>query len=140
MSDMPKPAPANERPVKDGVTAYLILDGVADAADFYKKAFGAEEMVRMPTEDGKRMIHLCLKINHGYVMFSDAFPEHGHPAEKPAAFTLHLQVDDVDAWSKRAIDAGMDVVLPVQDMFWGDRYGQVRDRWGVLWSIGQTIA
>ena len=59
-----------------------------------------------------------------------------HPLEAPGAFMLHLQVDDVDAWWKRAIGAGAEVLLPVQEMFWGDRYGQLRDPFGVRWSIG----
>jgi PhnB protein len=138
MSDAAKSAPAKS-PVKDGVTAYLIIQDVAGAAEFYQRAFAAEEMVRMPAEDGKRMIHLCLKINHGYVMFSDPFPEHGHAAETPAAFILHLQVDDCEAWFARAVAAGAETVLAPSDMFWGDRYAQVRDKWGVTWSIGQPL-
>jgi PhnB protein len=134
-----KPIPIAERPVKDGVTAYLNIDGVSDAAEFYMKAFAAEEMNRMPADDGKRLIHLCLKINNGYVMFSDPFPEHGHPAQTPQAFTLHLQVEDADAWFNRAVAAGAQVLMPLADMFWGDRYGQVRDRWGVNWSFGQAL-
>jgi uncharacterized glyoxalase superfamily protein PhnB len=126
-------------PVKGGLTPYLNIEGVAEAAEFYKRAFGAEEMVRMLADDGRRMMHLCLKINDGYVMFSDPFPEHGHPAETPAAFSLHLQVDDVETWWKRAVDAGCEITMPLADMFWGDRYGQLRDAWGVHWSVAQHL-
>jgi uncharacterized glyoxalase superfamily protein PhnB len=69
-------------------------------------------------------------------MLSDAYPEHGVSLEKPQAFTLHLQVDDVDAWWARAVEAGCTITLPLQKMFWGDRYGQLRDPFGVSWSMG----
>lgn len=93
----------------------------------------------MPPDDKGRYMHIHLVINGGSLMLADAFPEHGAPLEKPAAFTLHLQVDDVDAAFDRAITAGATVALPVQDMFWGDRYGQFRDPFGVLWSMGAPI-
>lgn len=123
-------------PVLGGVAPYLSVSNAGAAADFYVKAFGAKEAVRMPPDDKGRYMHIHLVINGGSIMLADAFPEHGHPLEKPAAFTLHLQVDDVDAWFERATKAGADVVLPVADMFWGDRYGQLRDPFGVLWSMG----
>jgi uncharacterized glyoxalase superfamily protein PhnB len=72
-------------------------------------------------------------------MLSDAYPEHGHPLEKPQGFSLMLRVDDIDAWFSRAVATGAAVVMPVQDMFWGDRFGQVRDPFGVLWSMTQPI-
>jgi len=123
-------------PVLGGVAPYLSVSNAGAAADFYVKAFAAKEAVRMPPDDKGRYMHIHLVINGGSIMLADAFPEHGHPLEKPAAFTLHLQVDDVDAWFERATKAGAEVVLPVADMFWGDRYGQVRDPFGVLWSMG----
>ena len=129
----------NERPVKDGLVPYLMLDDSAGASDFYQKAFAGEELVRMPAEDGKRVMHITMRINNGFLMFNDPFPEHGYPGEKPQGYTLHLQVDDIDTWWKRAIDAGCTEMMPVQDMFWGDRYGQLKDPWGVLWSMGQAI-
>jgi uncharacterized glyoxalase superfamily protein PhnB len=70
-------------------------------------------------------------------MLCDPYPEHGHPLKAPQAFTLHLKVDDIDASWRRAVEAGAQVVMPVQVMFWGDRYGQLRDPFGVLWSMGQ---
>ena len=81
----------------------------AKAADFYEKAFGANEVMRMPPDDKGRYLHIHLVINGGSVMLADAFPDHGHPLETPGAFMLHLQVDDVDAWWKRAVDAGAEV-------------------------------
>jgi uncharacterized glyoxalase superfamily protein PhnB len=70
-------------------------------------------------------------------MLSDAYPEHGHPLKTPQGFMLHLQVEDVDAWWDRAVAAGAEIVLPLQLMFWGDRYGQLRDPFGVLWSLSE---
>ena len=72
-------------------------------------------------------------------MLADAFPDHGHPLETPGAFMLHLQVDDVDAWWKCAVEAGAEVLMPVSEMFWGDRYGQLRDPFGIKWSIATSI-
>ena len=83
-------------------------------------------------------MHIHLLINGNSLMLSDFYPEHGYPFEKPAAFTLHLQVDDVDAWFERAVAAGCTVSLPVQLMFWGDRYGQLKDPYGFSWSIATT--
>ena len=136
MTDTNQPA---QPPVLGGPCPYLAVQGAAKASDFYVKALGAQEVMRMPPDDKGRYMHIHLVINGGSIMLADAFPEHGHPLEKPAAFTLHLQVDDVDAWFERATKAGADVVLPVADMFWGDRYGQFRDPFGVLWSMGAPI-
>jgi len=125
-------------PVLGGVAPYLSVSSAGKAAEFYVKAFGATEAIRMPPDEKGRYLHIHLVINGGSLMLADVFPEHGHPLEKPAAFTLHLQVDDADAWFERATKAGAEAVLPVQLMFWGDRYGQVRDPFGVLWSVGTT--
>jgi uncharacterized glyoxalase superfamily protein PhnB len=84
-------------------------------------------------------MHLHLRINGGSFLLMDFFPDHGHPKKEPAAFNLHLQVDDADAWFKRAVDAGAEVVMQPQDMFWGDRYAQVKDPWGVIWAMGSPI-
>ena len=126
--------------VLGGVAPYLVVDGAGKAADFYVKAFGAREVARMPPDESGRTMHIHLVVNGGSLMLCDAYPEHGHPLEKPQAFTLHLQVDDVDAWWKRAVAAGAEIVLPLQEMFWGDRYGQIRDPFGVLWSLAAPIA
>ena len=92
----------------------------------------------MPIEDG-RLIHCHLHINGGSVMMSDPFPEHGHPAQEPQAFLVHLQVEDADAWWARAVEAGAEIVMPLDVQFWGDRYGQLRDPFGVVWSIGAPV-
>lgn len=122
-----------------GVVPYIQVRDAAAAAEFYQRAFGAEELVRMAMPPGSaRIIHCHLRINGGNVFLCDPFPEHGHPLEQPKAFTLHLQVDDADAWFKRAVEAGAEAVMPVDLMFWGDRYGQLRDPFGVMWSVGAT--
>ncbi len=133
-------AQAPQPPVKGGVVAYLQVDGAMKAAEFYKRALGAELAMAMPPDDQGRTMHVHLYINDGSVMLADAYPEHGHALEKPQGFTLTLQVDDIDAWWKRAIDGGATAVLPVTEMFWGARYGQVRDPFGVLWAFNQPLS
>jgi uncharacterized glyoxalase superfamily protein PhnB len=121
--------------VKGGVSPYLTVDGAAKASDFYQRAFGAQEVARMATPDGAKFMHIHLYINDGSVMLSDPFPEHGAPWTAPAGFMLTLDVEDADAWADRAIKAGATVVNPVADMFWGARWGTVRDPFGVEWAF-----
>jgi len=134
-----KPDPkSNGNPaVKGSVIPNLRVDGAAKAADFYQRAFGAEVAVLQPVDDKGRTMHVHLYINGSSVMLSDPFPEHGQPKEKPQGFNVMLSVDDIDAWWKRAVAAGAAVVLPPMEMFWGDRYGQLRDPFGVVWAISQ---
>jgi len=125
-----------------GVTAHLtIRDGkAADAIDFYRRAFGAEEVGRHMADDGKRIMHAHLKLNGGSLMLNDDFPEYGHGAAgQPASVTLHLQVPDADAAWEKAVAAGGEVRFPLADQFWGDRYGQIRDPFGFIWSIGAPV-
>jgi uncharacterized glyoxalase superfamily protein PhnB len=138
LADMGESAVANA-PVKGGVIVYLQVDGAMRAAAFYQRAFGAELAAALPEDDKGRTMHVHLYINGTSVMLSDAFPEHGHPLEQPQAFTLTLQVDDIDAWWQRAVDAGAEIVMPIEDMFWGARYGQIRDPFGVRWAMNQPI-
>lgn len=119
-----------------GVTPHLTFADASAAIELYTRAFGAEVLARMPAEDGKRIMHGHLVINSGALFVMDLFPEHGHKAVAPEGFVLHLQVNDADAWYDRAVKAGCTGTMPVQLMFWGDRYGQVRDPFGVLWSFG----
>jgi uncharacterized glyoxalase superfamily protein PhnB len=126
---------ADNPQVKGGVVAYLTVDGATRAVEFYKKAFAAEVAGIHPPDDKGRTMHAHVYINGTSVMFSDAYPEHGHPLQAPAAFSLMLPVQDVDSWFKRAVDAGCTPVMPPQDMFWGDRYGQAKDPFGVLWAF-----
>ena len=126
----------------EGIAPHLgIRDGrAAEAIDFYKAAFGAEELARMPADDGKRLMHAHLKINGGSVMLNDDFPEYtGRQAGPPEGITLHLQVADADALWRRAVDAGASVTMELADQFWGDRYGQLQDPFGHRWSIGAPV-
>jgi PhnB protein len=127
-------------PVKGGVVPYLIVDGAVKAADFYQRAFGAEMVLIHPVDDNGRTMHVHLYINGSSVMLGDAFPEHGCALEKPQGFNVTLPVNDIDARFQRAVDAGATVVMPVADMFWGDRYGQLRDPFGVVWAMNQPKA
>jgi PhnB protein len=123
--------------VLGGLVAYLQVDGASKASEFYVKAFGAKEVFRHPVDDKGRTMHIHLYVNGSSLMLSDAFPEYGHALEKPQGYNLTLQVKDIDSWWKRAVDAGATIVLPLQDMFWGARYGQLRDPFGVLWSMNE---
>lgn len=125
-----------------GVTPHLTIRGrrAAQAIDFYVRAFGAEELGRHLAEDGERLMHAHLRVNGGSLMLNDDFPEYtGQAAEAPGGVTLHLQVDDADAWWQRALDAGAEVKFPLDNQFWGDRYGQVADPFGHIWSIGGPL-
>jgi PhnB protein len=125
-----------------GLTPHLAIADkrASEAIDFYKKAFGATERMRMPAEDGVRLMHAHLTINGASLMMHDEFPEYvDNESSPPNGVTLHLQVDDTDAWFARAVDAGATAVMGPEDMFWGDRYGQVKDPFGHLWSIGTPI-
>jgi uncharacterized glyoxalase superfamily protein PhnB len=134
------PAVQAQPQVKGGAAPYLFPSDATAAVAFYQKAFAAEEASRMPAQDGKRLMHAHLYINGGSVMLSDSFPEHGFPVQTPAAFQIHLQVDDADLWWNRAVAAGCAVTMPLETQFWGDRYGQVKDPFGFTWSIGQSQA
>ena len=122
-------------PVKNGLLPYVTVDGALKAAEFYKRAFGAEEAFVVPPDENGRTMHVHLYIDGSSLMLCDAYPEHGHPFEKHQGFTLQLVIDDIDFWWDRAVAAGAEVILPVQLMFWGDRYGQLRDPFGVLWAM-----
>jgi len=122
---------------RGGLVPYLTVDGAKKAADFYVRAFGAQIAAMHPLDEKGRTMHIHLYVNGSSLMLSDAYPEHGHPYEKPQGFNLTLQVEGIDAWWKRAVDAGATVIMPVQKMFWGDRYGQLRDPFGVMWSMNE---
>jgi len=124
-------------PVKGGIVAYLQLDGAMRAAAFYQSAFGAELAFAYPPDDRGRTMHAHLYINGSSLMLSDPYPEHGCALQAPQGFTMTLMVDDIEAWWKRAIDAGATPVMPPADMFWGDRYAQLRDPFGVAWAMNQ---
>ena len=119
------------------VTPHLVCAGAAGAIEFYKNAFNAIEMSRLPGPDG-RIMHASIRIGDSTVMLTDEMPEHGAfgpKALKGSPVTIHLYVDDVDAFTARAVSAGAKSTMPVTDMFWGDRYGQIEDPFGHRWSI-----
>ncbi|MNS42253.1 hypothetical protein D3C72_746280 [compost metagenome] len=119
------------------LTAHIICEGAADAIAFYKKAFNAEELARLPGPNGKIM-HAAVRIGDSVLMLMDDFAEWGSlgpKALKGTPVTLHLYVKNVDAAMKQAVDAGATLAMPAEDMFWGDRYGQVVDPFGHRWSI-----
>ncbi len=123
----------------NGLTPHLAIGGgrAAEAIEFYKKAFGATELMRHAADDG-RLMHAHLKVNGASLMLHDHFAEHhgGDPLPDPAGVMLHLQVDDADAWWNRATEAGATTVMELEDQFWGDRYGQLKDPFGHVWTIG----
>lgn len=131
--------------VKPEVSPMLTVSDGAAAIDFYVKAFDAEELGRVPGPDGKRLFHAALRINGALVMLNDDFPEmNDGKSVTPEVLggspvTIHLTVTDVDAKFQKAIDAGATVVMPLDDMFWGDRYGELRDPFGHMWSMGQPV-
>lgn len=126
-------------PVMAGVIPYISLEGAGAASDFDQKAFGAKETTRMPADDGQRFIHIALEINGGTLMMSDNFPERGWAGAAPGGVTLQLVLEDIDAWWKRAVDAGAKVAMPIETMFWGDRYGQLIDPFGVTWAMNAPV-
>jgi len=133
--------PATAHPIPEGfhtVAPHLIVKGAGDAIAFYRKAFGAEEVRRMPGPDGKTVMHAELKIGNSMLMLADEFPDYGCVGPKTignSPVTVHLYVNDADAVYNQAVKAGATPTMPLQDMFWGDRYGKLTDPFGHHWSI-----
>ena len=134
---MPKPA---AKPIPDdmhALTPHLVCAGAADAIEYYKKAFGATELARLPGPDG-RLMHAMLQIGDSKLMLVDEMPEWGvlgPKALKGSPVTIHLYVTDADAVIEKAVAAGAKVTMPAGDQFWGDRYGKIEDPFGHHWSI-----
>jgi PhnB protein len=130
--------------VEPAVLPHLVVGDAPAAIEFYVRAFGAEELGRVPGPDG-RLIHAAVRINGSTIMLNDDFPEmSGGKSMTPTSLggtpvTIHLTVEDVDAKFQRALDAGATVVTPLDDQFWGDRYGVVADPFGHQWSLGQPV-
>ncbi|NUZ06005.1 VOC family protein [Piscinibacter koreensis] len=132
------------KPIPDGysaVTPYLICAGAADAIDFYKRAFGAEESFRMNAPDG-RVGHAEIRIGGAVIMLADEHPEIGARGPRSIGGSpvgIMLYVDDVDATVARAADAGATVTRPVETQFYGDRMGGITDPFGHVWHIGTHV-
>jgi uncharacterized glyoxalase superfamily protein PhnB len=132
-----KPIPAGMH----SVTPHLVCAGAADAIEFYKKAFNAVETARLPGPDGKLM-HAAVRIGDSMVMLTDESPDwgcFGPRSLKGSPVTIHLYVDDVDAVVDQAVKAGGKIIMPVEDMFWGDRYGKLEDPFGHHWSVATHL-
>jgi PhnB protein len=137
---MPHPIPSGHH----SITPHLIVKGAPEAIEFYKKAFGAEELGRMPmpSPDGTMKVgHAEIKIGDSRVFLADEFPECGGLGPQPGSspVTIHIYVTDADAAFNRAVAAGATVKMPLADMFWGDRYGQLVDPFGHHWSIAEHL-
>jgi PhnB protein len=132
-----KPMPAGMH----SVTPHIICAGAAEAIEFYKKAFGATEMFRLPGPDGKLM-HGSISIGDSAVMLAEENEKHGVFGPKRlngSPVIIHLYVEDADAFVARAAEAGANVTMPVAEMFWGDRYGRLQDPFGHMWSVSTHV-
>ena len=133
-----------KKPLPEGmhsITPHIVCAGAADAIEFYKRAFNAVEISRLAGEDGKLM-HAEIRIGDSVVMLVDESPEWGMVGPKSlkgSPVTIHLYVDDVDAVVEQAVQAGAKVTVPVEDMFWGDRYGKLEDPFGHQWSVATHL-
>ena len=135
---------AKAQPIPKGFTAvtpYLACEGAAEAIEFYKRAFGAEEITRMPGPGGTVM-HGEIRIGGAVIMLGEACPERGvlgPKALKGSPVSIMLYVDDADAVASRAQKAGAKITQPVGDMFWGDRYGTLEDPFGHRWGVATHV-
>jgi PhnB protein len=123
------------------IVAHIVVQGAERAAAFYREAFGAEEVSRIPVPDG-RLMSVQLRIGGGVLHIADEFPEMGVLAPPTIGGTpvvLALEVDDAEAAFARAVAAGATVRQPLADMFWGDRHGQLEDPFGHHWNISQHL-
>ncbi len=128
------------------VIPHLHVSGASAAIDYYKRALGAVELMRVPDPDGKRLMHASLRIGDSVIMLADDYPElRGPDSPRPPTqaggnpITLHVNSPDVDKTLADAAAAGGVITMPAADQFWGDRYGQFRDPFGHHWSVSTTI-
>ena len=124
-----------------GITPHIVVGDAAGAAKWYREVFGAEERGRLEVPGGKLM-QVELRFGDSAVMLADEFPEMGvlaPPSIGGTATVLHFSTDDADAVWQRALDGGAEVRQPLQDVFWGERYGQITDPFGHRWGIAQHL-
>jgi PhnB protein len=132
------------KPIPEGyntISPYLAVEDAAEAIEYYKRAFGAKETVRMNAPGGK-IGHAELEIGDSHVMLSDPFPQASTKPPKELGGTtasIFMYVEDVDAVVQRAVDAGATVTMEVADQFWGDRFGSITDPFGHSWSIATHV-
>ncbi len=129
------------KPIPEGyntISTVLAVDDAAKAIEFYTRAFGAKERGRMPFPDSDKIAHAELEIGNSVIMLADPMPQSGiKPPKEVGATTvgLFVYVEDVDSVVQDAVDAGANITMPVDDQFWGDRYGKVLDPFGHEWQI-----
>ncbi|MCI0663265.1 MAG: VOC family protein [Acidobacteria bacterium] len=129
------------KPIPEGfhtLTPHIVVKGADKAIEFYKKAFGAKEVGRMPGPDGVTIMHADIIIGDSHLMLVDEFPDMGCIGPQSiggSPVTIHIYVEDADTFYKQAVAAGAQEKMPLTDMFWGDRYGMVSDPFGHTWSI-----
>ena len=138
-----KPAKSQKAPIPPGfrtITPYLAINGAAAAIDWYKKAFNAKELARQAVPDGKLM-HARIRIGDSIVMLSDTFPGGTQSPDVlgNSPVTLHIYINNVDKIWQQAIDAGAKITMPLDNQFWGERYGQLTDPYGHHWSVSQQV-
>ena len=134
MADKTQPIPEGQR----SVTPHLVVKGAAEAIEFYVKAFAAVEVFRMPMPDGQGLAHAELRLGDCRIFIADEFPQWGGKSPDTLGGTpvaLHLHVPDVDRAFERAVAAGAEPTMAPADMFWGDRYGKLRDPFGHEWAM-----
>jgi len=127
------------KPIPEGLhtlTPQLNIDGAAEAIEFYKRAFGAEELMRAPDPTGKKVWHANLRIGDSCFFVNDTQPEMGATA---SSSSLWVYAPNVDAAFERATKAGAKTAMPPQDMFWGDRMATVTDKWGIRWNLATHV-
>jgi PhnB protein len=123
------------------VTPYLSINGAAEALEWYKKAFGAKELAREAAPDGK-IVHARIRIGDSVVMMSDSFQPGGTGSSATTggpAVTLHIYSKNADKVWQQAVDAGAKVKMPIDNQYWGERYGQLTDPFGHNWSVSQRV-
>jgi len=136
---------AQVAPIPEGfntITPHLVVYDAKAAVEFYQRAFGATVCCMMPAEDGQRIMHASIVIGNSPLMLCDEFREFGGTAPTTLGGTpvsIHLYVEDADAFFERAVLAGASIVMPVSEMFWGDRYGKLKDPFGHTWSVATHV-
>ena len=138
MTKSVQPIPAGH----ENLIPHLVCDPCSEAIEFYKKAFGAKELFRMPfpgSNGDVKLGHAELEIGNSKLFLADEFPQQGGlgPQDGRSPVSIHLYVPDADATFNQAVEAGATVVMPPADMFWGDRYGKLVDPFGHHWEIGK---
>ncbi|WAL62186.1 VOC family protein [Thermocoleostomius sinensis] len=126
------------------ITPHITVRNADAAIAFYKAAFGAEEMYRMAAPNGNGIWYAELKIGDSFIFLNDEYPDADMGGISPntlggSPVILHLEVDDVDAWFERAVRTGASIAMPLENMFWGDRYGKLVDPFGHQWSLASPI-